>query len=186
MKRWLPAVAAWLLAANLSAAPTAWTMTPTGSSLAFTATFENAPAPGVFHTFDASVRLDPDDPAASRVDVTIAIASADMGSDDVNEAIRGADWFDAVRFPVAEFHASEVRPSGPTRFVATGSLTVKGVSRPVSVPFVWKQSGDAATMTGEVSVDRATFGIGAGEWRSTKQVAGTVRIGFTVQLRRRG
>jgi polyisoprenoid-binding protein YceI len=186
VKRAFIALMAWLAATSLNAQPASWTTVPAGSSLAFTATFESAPAPGVFRKFDVSVRLDPANPAQGRVDVTIAVPSADMGSDDINKTIRSADWFDADRFPVAEFRASEVRASGPGQFVASGTLTLKGVSKPVAVPFAWTQAGDAATMTGEVIVDRGAFGIGAGQWQSTKQIAGEVKVRFSLQLRRTG
>jgi len=182
--RMAPAIAALLLASSVHAEPSAWTMSPEGSEIAFTATFENAPARGVFRKFDVSLRIDPDKPAAGRLDVTIAVPTAEMGSDDIDETIRGAEWFDASRFPVAEFHAAEVRRVAPDRYVADGTLTIKGISKPLAVPFDWKPSGNGATITGDVAVDRSTYNIGTGEWRSTKQIGGEVQVRFTVRLRK--
>ncbi len=178
----LAVVLASLLAGTAAAEPVTWRMDPAASSLAFAASFEGAPARGVFRTFDVTVRLDDDVP--SRVEVAVAVPSADMGSDDVNRAIRGADWFDAQRFPVATFSATEVQRAAPGRYVAVGTLTLKGTTRPVRVPFAWSSTPAEATMKGELVVDRAAFGVGIGEWRSTAQVSGDVTVQFDVRLRR--
>jgi polyisoprenoid-binding protein YceI len=172
------------VSANVHA--TNWTMNPTGSELGFTAAIENAQASGVFRTFNASGQFDPDRPADSRLDVTVTVSSADMISDDVNKAIRGPDWFDAERFPVAEFHSTEVRAAGANGYVAVGTLKVKDVAKPVEVPFSWKREGDTATINGELTINRAVFKIGLGEWLSTKVVGADVKVKFSVRLRRSG
>ena len=166
-----------------SAGAAGWTVDPAGSALRFTATFENAPAAGVFRKFDASVQFAPNHVAGSRIDVVIAIPSADMSSAEINDAIRGPDWFDAARFPVAEFYSTEVRSVGGNRYLAVGTLTVKGTTKPVEVPFSWKPAGDVATMDGELAIDRGAFGIGLREWRSTKVVGANVEVRFSLRLR---
>jgi len=184
MRRRAALVAVGLCAAAAGAEPTTWTSAPASSALTFTAGFEGAPAPGAFRRFDASVRLGGEPPRPVGVDVTVATTSVDMGSDDVNRAIRGPDWFDVERHPVARFAASDVQATAPGRYVAIGTFTMKGVTQPLRVPFEWNAKGDGATMSGEFVVDRTTFGIGTGEWRSTKQVAGDVKVQFSVRLRK--
>lgn len=180
------ALAGALAFAAAHAGAAAWNADAAASELAFTATFEGTPAPGRFRSFAAAVRFDPDRLAESRIDVTIAVASADMGSDDVNKEIRGADWFDVARHPSAEYRAAEVRRSGAAGFVAAGTLTLKGVARRVEVPFTWQPAGDAALMKGELTLSRAAFGIGLGEWASTSQIGGDVKVRFSLRLRRGG
>ncbi|MBU6483911.1 MAG: YceI family protein [Betaproteobacteria bacterium] len=169
-----------------SAVAAGWIVDPARSAIGFTATFENAPAAGVFRRFDASVQFAPDHPADSRIDVVIAIPSADMSSAEINDAIRGPDWFDATRFPVAEFHSTQVRSAGGDRYLAVGTLAVKGRTKPVEVPFRWKADGDLATMDGELTLDRGAFGIGLGEWRSSKVVGASVVVRFSLHLRKGG
>lgn len=173
-----------LAGAAAHAASTDWVMESPGSELAFAATFERAPATGAFRTFAASLRFDPDRPAGSRLIVTIAVPSADMGSDEVNRAIRGPEWFDAERFPVAEFRSAGVRHAGGNAFVASGSLTLKGIARPIDVPFTWTETGDSARMTGRLTIARAAYAIGTGEWASTKVVGPDVEVSFSVRLRK--
>jgi len=136
-----------------------------------------------------TVRLgfDGDSPAGGRLDVTIRIASADMASADINKAIAGPEWFDVARHPLAEFHATEIRraPAGspPGRFVARGTLALKGVTQPLEVPLAWTAAAGGATLDGEFSVKRSLFGIGTGEWAATSVIGADVSVKFHVQLR---
>lgn len=172
------------VSANVHAAD--WTMNQASSELGFTATVENSLASGVFRKFSADVQFDPDRLAESRIGVTITVSSVDMVSDDVNKAIRGPDWFDAERFPVAEFRSADVRPAGPNGYIAIGTLKVKDTVMPIEVPFGWKREGDAAIINGELTINRAAFKIGLGEWLSTKVVGADVKVKFSVRLRKNG
>ena len=165
-----------------------WKMEPSGSQLEFIAIFEKSPAPGVFKDFDTRLSFDPDQPSHSRLDVTIRVASADMASADINTAIAGIEWFDFARHQKAEFHASDIRrvPTSPpsNRYIARGTLSLKGVSQAVEVPFNWSPSAEGASMDGEFSVKRGPFGIGTGEWMATDVIGADVKVKFRVRLRK--
>ena len=161
-----------------------WTIDRSASSMEFLAKFEKAPAPGVFRDFDVRVQLDPQNPGHDRVDVRIAIASVDMMSPSFNRAIRAPEWFHPEQYPHAEFHATELESIEPGRYLARGTLSLKGVERPVHVSFRWKDAGDAALLEGALVLDRAAFGIGSGEWLVSSVVAREVNIKFTIKLRR--
>ena len=161
-----------------------WIMDRAGRRLEFVATFEKSAAPGIFREFDARVRFDPDRLTESRIDVTIAVTSADMSSADVNNAIRGPEWFDFQRFPQAEFQAADIRRTDTNRYLARGMLSLKGVRQPIEVPFLWSGNTEAATMEGEVTVRRVAFGIGVGEWAATNVIGADVKVQFRVRFRR--
>jgi len=163
-----------------------WRMDPAGSKLEFVATFEKAPVPGAFKEFDARLRFDPAKPAGGALDVTISVASADMSVADVNKEIGGKDWFDYAGFPRAEFHSTELRSSGGDRYIARGTLSLKGTKQPLEVPFSWRASGDGAVMEGEFAVKRGAFGIGAGEWAKSEVIGSEVKVKFRVNLRKAG
>ena len=171
----------------VAAAPAAdWQIDAPRSKLEFVATFKSAKASGVFRSFDARVRFDPDHPADNHIDVTIAVASADMIDAEVNQAIRGPEWFDAARHPQAAFHSNDIRTLGANRYLAHGTLALKGIELPVDVPFAWSGAAGAATMTGELSVKRADFHIGTGEWAPTDIIGADVVVKFSVRLRKDG
>lgn len=183
----LPLGLGLLLAGALHSALAAdWKMDPGGSKLEFIATFEKTAVPGVFREFDARLRFDPDKPAGSSLDVTVKVTSADMDIADVNKEIRGKDWFDYAGFPQAEFRSTDLRRTEGNRYLARGTLRLKGVKQPVEVPFTWTGSGGGATMEGELTLKRGVFGIGAGEWAASNVIGAEVKVKFKVNLRKDG
>jgi polyisoprenoid-binding protein YceI len=111
-----------------------------------------------------------------------------MASADINKAIAGIEWFDFVRHQQAEFRATDIRrlPTSPqpNRYVARGTLALKGVSQAVEVPFSWSPAAEGGTMEGEFSVRRGPFGIGTGEWVATDVIGPDVKVKFRVRLRK--
>jgi polyisoprenoid-binding protein YceI len=163
-----------------------WKMDAAASRLEFAPTFEKTVAPGLFREFDTRMHFDVDKPTEGRLDVTIVVKSADMNSADVNKAIAWADWFDFARFPQAEFHAAGISRTGAGRYLARGVLTLKGVQKPVEVPFSWGETGDSSRLEGEFIVRRGDFGIGVGEWAVTNVIGADVKIKFSVRMRKSG
>lgn len=160
-----------------------WKMDPTSSRLEFMVTYEKESVSAVFRQFHTSIQFDPKRPAAGELRVTVEVTSADFDSAEVNQAIREPEWFDLARFPQAEFHSKEIRSTGPGHYVARGTLSLKGIRKEIAVPFSWRSSGDTATMEGELTLDRAGFGIGTGEWASGDVIGLDVRAKFSVRFR---
>jgi polyisoprenoid-binding protein YceI len=163
-----------------------WKMDPAASKLEFIATFEKTPAPGVFKEFDTRLRFDPEKPAGGSLDVVIKVTSADMSIADVNKEIRGKDWFDYAGFPQAEFHSADLRRAEGNRYLARGTLSLKGAKQQVEVPFTWTPSASGAVMEGEFTVKRGAFGIGTGEWAASDVIGADVKVKFRVTLRKGG
>ncbi|HTT12686.1 MAG TPA: YceI family protein [Burkholderiaceae bacterium] len=186
----LPAVLG-LIALLLGAAPVTsqaadWKSDPAGSKLEFSATFEGSPVPGVFKEFSARLRLDPDGPAAGSLEVTVKVASADMSIADVDREIATKGWFDYAAFPQAEFRSEELRRVADNRYMARGTLSLKGARQTVEVPFTFAGSGSTATIEGELTLKRGAFGIGTGEWAATDVIGADVKVRFKVKLVKSG
>jgi len=175
-------VSATIIAGNALAAD--WHLDVAQSRLEFVASFQGNEVPGVFKEFTAELRLDPDTPKNNQLDVDVTVASADMTSPEINAAIRSPTWFDFANYSHAVFHSEKLRQTGAKQFVANGVLRLKGVAKPIEVPFTWNVVNDTATVTGEFTVDRGSFGIGLGEWVATDVVGASVKIRFNAMLRR--
>jgi polyisoprenoid-binding protein YceI len=176
-----------LTASTLSLAVYAaeWKTDPAGSKLEFIPTYEGEKAPGVFKEFDTQLTLDPKKTTGNKLDVVVKTASADMNNSDMNEAIRDPEWFDAKKFPQAEFHATDIKPgTTPGSYVARGKLTIKGTQKDVSVPFKLTESGATGAMEGELTLDRAQFNVGTGDWANGDTIGLNVTVKFKVNLRK--
>jgi polyisoprenoid-binding protein YceI len=170
-----------------------WTVDPAKSSIAFTARQMGVPSKGRFKAFKASVKFDPDNLAASVVEVIVDVASADAGNPDIDKEIKQEKWFDVARFPTASFATSAFRGKGDKGdYEAVARLTIRDVTEEVVLPFRLEIGTDTADpshliarATGDLTVSRTRYGIGRDEWRDTKIVGDEVGIQIDVLARRK-
>ena len=189
MKRFVSVLAATaaLAAASggwASAAPAAWTLDKAASRIGFKSSFGGMAIDGTFRRWDAQIQFDPKALATSRVLVTVDVASAATGDPSHDEALPTADWFDVAHFPRATFTAASFKDLGGGRYQALGTLSVKGVARPVVLPFTLVITGAQAKMNGQLSVNRNTFGVGKGQFASAETVPFAVAVTVAVTAKR--
>lgn len=184
LRRMLPGALALLLAVGGAAGaaradePPRWQVDPEGSRIAFTFTQLGTPIEGAFRDYEMDIRFDPDGPAGA-VRVVIRTASIDTGDDDRDAQARGPAFFAVDRFPEAVFEAGEIR-SRPDGYEAVGTLTLKGKTEPVTLPFTLTLEGGTAQAEGSLVVSRHTFAIGTGEWATNNAVGDEVTITIAV------
>jgi polyisoprenoid-binding protein YceI len=159
-----------------------WQSVPAESQLEFSASYEGAEAPGEFKLFDVQMEFELATPESASMKVTVKTASATMNSADIDQAIAQVEWFDTLNFPVAEFHSDAIRHVKGSDFLAEGIASIKGVSKPLDVPFHWKQTGDLVEISGAVNMSRLEFGIGTGDWAADSTIGHTVQVRFLVRL----
>ena len=147
-----------------------------GSTLGFATAWGGEPIQGRFERWTADIVFDPDDLAAAKVTVSIDMASARTGDDQRDASLPSSDWFDTASHPKATFTATRFEKTGEGRYVARGKLNLRGVSKPLSLPFRLTIDGDRATVAGVTSLDRTAFGVGQGEWASSDQIPAKVSV----------
>jgi len=86
-----------------------------------------------FRTVDATLDLNAEDPAASTVNVKIAADSIDTGVDIFDEHMNSADWLDTATHPEITFVSTALEQSDSGTGTLTGDLTIKGVTKPVTL-----------------------------------------------------
>jgi len=148
-----------LLGAN-DARASEWSVDPQKSAIAFEATGSGFTTKGTFRAFKSEVEFDPALPEQTSVRVLIDVRSVNTGQADVDQALLSPDFFDPARFPTAEFVASGAKPAGKGKYVLAGRLTLRGVAKPVSLPFSIAAANGAASVKGETVIDRLEYGVG--------------------------
>ena len=161
-------------AAPAQAAPL-YSVVAAQSSLTFVGTQQGETFTGTIRDFDAAIRYAPDDLAGSKLDVTIRVKSIDTRSPDRDQALATGDWFDFARFPTATFRTVAIR-AGATGPVGDADLTIKGHTKRIAFPFVWKATGPSATLDARVTLDRLDFDLGGGEWADESAVGRKVEV----------
>jgi polyisoprenoid-binding protein YceI len=144
---------------------------------------------GRFTDFDGTIQLDEQNPAASTVKLSIRTASVDTNVADRDAHLRSADFFDVEKFPTIEFVSSRVEKAGPDRFVATGNLSIRGITREVTIPVTALGTAKdpwgnvKAGFEAETTLNRKDFGL---TWNAALETGGflvgdEVKVGFSIQ-----
>jgi cytochrome b561/polyisoprenoid-binding protein YceI len=137
-----------------------WSVDPQKSSITFEANGSGYTAKGSFNQYKAEIEFDPDLPAQTSVKVLLNMASAATGTSDVDAALKDAEYFNPKQFPTAQFVASGAEPAGDGKYLLNGRLTLKGITKPISLPFSIDIKAGSATVTGETKINRLDFGVG--------------------------
>ncbi|QYE36329.1 YceI family protein [Polymorphobacter sp. PAMC 29334] len=148
-----------------------WTVDPVKSRIAFSSTQTGTRFQGRFERFNAAIRFDPAHPEMARIVVLVDLASGKTGDQQRDSAMPTADWFDVEHSRVARFEATGVRRAGLDGYLAQGTLTLRGQTRSVALPFKLQIVGRVAHATGHAQLTRTAFGVGQGAWASGQWVA---------------
>ncbi|MGO4223091.1 YceI family protein [Lysobacter sp. TAF61] len=174
-------LAASLAASLLLAAPAfaADYVQAAGSSLTFASKYEGEVFTGRFSTFATNFSFDPQALATAKLDVTIQLASASTANTDRDDALKGNDFFASGKFPQARYTATKFRSLGGNQYAADGSLSLRGISKPVTLTFTWTP-GAKPVLTGKATIKRLDFGVGGGDWADTALIPNEVAISTKV------
>jgi polyisoprenoid-binding protein YceI len=88
---------------------------------------------GFFSSASGTLQLDASHPAASKLTVNIPINSVMTTSSVLDQELKGPQWFDAAKFPLATFTSTKVTPTGERTATIEGNLTLHGVSKPITL-----------------------------------------------------
>lgn len=133
---------------------------------------------GSANGISGAVTFDPANPAATKGKIVVATSSLHVGNPTMKEHLHSDQWMNVAKFPELTFEAKElknVKTSGDvTTADAVGTLTIKGVSKEVTVPVkltylkdklgqrVPNQKGDLLVIRASFNIKRSDFGINPG------------------------
>ena len=131
---------------------------------------------GQFGAFEGTARIDEANPSASKVDLTIQVASVDTGSADRDGHLKSGDFFDVETYPTITFTSTDVKRDG-SDWAVTGDLTIKDVTKPVTIEF--EQTGSARDpfgnlrvgFEGETTINRKDWGL---TWNAALETGGVL------------
>lgn len=130
---------------------------------------------GAFNEFSGTAVFDADNPAATKVEVTIQAASIDTRSPQRDEHLRSNDFLAMDQYPEITFVSTEFRQTGEDSFDLTGDLTIRGVTKSITIPFTYH---GAATdpfgnlrvgFEGSATINRRDFGV---NWNAALETGG--------------
>lgn len=120
---------------------------------------------GRLGTLTGRIDLDPEAPEKARFEVAVDVAGIDTGDPRRDGHLRSTDFFDVERHPAITFKSSKVFPKGDGRYLASGDLTIRGLTLPVSFEIELlgvMDSVNGGTVLGAsatATIDRTAFGL---------------------------
>jgi polyisoprenoid-binding protein YceI len=150
-----------------------------GSTLGFSGNYQGEAFKGRFPGFATVFSFDPAKLATGRLTVVIPLVNATADNPDYDSELRGSAFFDSKKFPQARYIATKFRSLGGNKYAADGTLSLRGISKPVTLTFTWT-AGTQPVLTGTAVVKRLDFGVGGGEWADTSVIPNEIQIATKV------
>lgn len=125
----------------------------------YSITFSIDDAAGIFKDFKGTIVFDEQNPAASKFDVTIDVASVNTGNALQNKHVKSDEWLDATKYPQIRFTSQRLVRTA-TGYQVTGDLEMHGVKKPLTIPFTFKHTATGGLFAGTFNINRSDFRIG--------------------------
>jgi polyisoprenoid-binding protein YceI len=145
----------------------AWTLDKAHAKMTFTVThLAMSEVDGVFKSFDAKITASKEDFSDAVVELTADMTAVTTNNDMRDGHLKKADMFDVEKFPTMTFKSTSITKVSDKKFKLTGNLTLKGVTKPVTLDFTQLGSGknrEGKPLAGfkvSGSIKRTDFGVG--------------------------
>lgn len=120
-----------------------------------------------FNDVQGVIKVDDQNPEKSSVSVTIPVKSVDTHVPALDKEFLTEGWFNEAKFPGITFKSTKVETTDKKHFKILGDLTVKGITKPVTLDAVLNQQGkhpmtkkQTVGFNATTSFKRSDFGLG--------------------------
>ncbi len=178
MKKFLLIAALCVLSVNADAKE--WQVDSEHSTLSFTGDQSGEKFTGGFKKFTAQIDFDPTHPETGKINVTVDTGSAFAGSKDRDDMLPEKIWFDSAIFPQATFTSTGIKKTGDGQFEAAATLSIKGITKNVTLPFTLVAEGDHYRAQGSTTLMRNDFNLGMGMFTGENYVKNAVTVSVDI------
>ena len=171
----LTAASALLAASSLTA--DTWTVDKGHSDASFQIRHMMSRVRGQFNDYAGTIVADPAKPEAATVEFTLKTASIDTASEGRDKDLRSANFFDVEKFPEITFKSTRLASTGKDKYDVTGTLSMHGVSKEVTIPVQFLGFGkdpmgnEKAGFSTDFILNRKDYGI---VWNKTLDTGGAL------------
>ncbi|MER6228470.1 YceI family protein [[Kitasatospora] papulosa] len=162
----------------LAALTGTYTIDPAHSSIGFTVRHAMVTnVRGSFGEHEGTLVLDGSAPSNSSASIDVKIASVDTGIADRDGHLVSGDFFDAEKFPLMSFRSTQAEQLGGDTYRVTGDLTIKDVTRPLSIDLEFNGSAtdvygnERVGFEGSTDILRSDWGL---TWNAALETGGVM------------
>lgn len=164
---------------------TKWALDPSHSSVDFSVKHMMfATVKGSFNEYSATIEADPNDLTTANIEFNVVLGSVDTNSEDRDNHLRSADFFDVENHPTMTFKATNIVKTDDNEYDVTGDLTLHGVTNSETFAVTFGGSGkdpwgnEKAGFSVEGKIKRSDYGL---TWNAALETGG-VLVGDQIKI----
>ncbi|MBU4316418.1 MAG: YceI family protein [Proteobacteria bacterium] len=191
IQRILLLVISGLLFSSLAfAEPQKWDMDKAHSSIYFDIKHIYATVRGGFTDFSGLVVFDPENKETGSVEFEVKVDSVNTGINKRDDHLRSEDFFDIGKYPLMSFKSTGVKRLSDDQYALEGDLTLKDVTKKVSIPFAFlglrenplRAGSYVAGFEADFTLDRLEYHVGTGKFYDMGVLGKDVRIVVSLEV----
>ncbi|MBA2249708.1 MAG: YceI family protein [Chitinophagaceae bacterium] len=136
-----------------------WKIDSSTAQVKFSLSAHEQETKGSFKNVKGEIEFNKNDLAASFLNCTIDVTTISTEIENRDQHLRSADFFNADKFPVITFKSKKIEQT-TTGYTAVGDLTIKEITKEVSVPFTFDDAKKNGDFKGMFTINRSAFGVG--------------------------
>lgn len=169
-----------------------WQVDPAHAGIYFGIDHIYSETRGFFEEFEAEIVFDPAEPAASRFKFSVPVKSINTRIAKRDTHLLSGDFFDARKYPAMTFESTAVSHKEGSTYSVQGKLTVKDVSRDITVPFTFlgvqphpmNPKQEVAGFEARMTIDRLAYNVGNGKFYKMGVVGKDVEVLISIEATR--
>lgn len=167
-----------------------WTLDRDHTSVSFGIKHFFNTVKGTFNDFQGDFWFDPNNLKESKFTFSIPVSSIDTNNEKRDTHLRSEDFFYVEQYPNITFESTGFEKKSESNYVVLGDLTIRGVTRKLSVPFEitgemdhpMKEQTRLMGLSFNTNLDRTDYEVGVGNWASTLVVGDNVDVSINMEL----
>jgi polyisoprenoid-binding protein YceI len=166
------------------AAGSEWKVDPAHTGIYFEIDHIYSATRGYFEDFEGKVVFDPNNLGASVFDFKVKVKSINTGNSKRDGHLESKDFFDVRKYPLMTFKSTAIKQVEGNQYVVDGEMTIKDVSKNVSIPFTFfgikpnpfDKGGEVAGFEAKMTIDRLEYNVGSGKYYEMGTIGKDVEV----------
>jgi polyisoprenoid-binding protein YceI len=115
---------------------------------------------GAFTGLEADIKFNPLKPNEASIKASVNSKSVNTNSDMRDNHLRKPEYFSVDKFPKITLESTKIEKTGPITFKGTFKLTMKGVTKEITMPFTFMKIPEKTEFKGSFTINRRDYGVG--------------------------
>ena len=125
---------------------------------------------GSFAGLLADIKFDAANYTKSSIKASIDVNTINTGIDLRNSHLKKEEYFNVAKYPTISIKSNLISQESAGAFKGSFELTIKGITKTVSIPFTYAESGKTSILKGAFTINRRDFDIGSSSWTMSDDV----------------